>query len=180
MEAKELLLNRHSIRKFTDELVSHELINEVVEVAKFAPSWKNFQVTRFNIIENKEVIQKMADQAVKGFSYNVKTLSNANQVCVLSYVKDLSGKHEDGTIGSSKGTTWEVFDSGIMAYSFCLAAHERGIGTVIMGVFDDEEIKKLVDIPKNETVAALITFGLPVIPGRPTPRKGNEELVRFL
>ena len=68
MEALDLLLNRRSVRKYKDETVPRELIKEIVRVSQFAPSWSNFQVPRYNIIDNRALIEDIADNCVQGSS----------------------------------------------------------------------------------------------------------------
>ena len=51
MTAEECIKGRRSIRKFTAEPVSHELLARIVETASFAPSWKNTQITRYIAVE---------------------------------------------------------------------------------------------------------------------------------
>ena len=91
MEAIELLKERRSVRKYKNETVSRELMAEIVKLSQFAPSWSNYQIARYNIIDNKSLIEKIADNCVLGFIYNIKTLKRANGVVVLSYVVGESG-----------------------------------------------------------------------------------------
>ena len=74
-----------------------------------------------------------------------------------------------------------MFDAGIAAQTFCLAAHEKGIGTVIMGIFDENKVAEIVDIPEGQQLAAIIPMGYPVdgevaVP----PRKTAEQLLSFV
>ena len=180
MNSTELLKTRRSVRKFKDELVSKDIIDQIIEVSRYAPSWKNFQIVRYNILENKEIIKNIASHAVNGFIYNTKTLSHANQVCILTYKKDVSGKLDTGELATTKKDC-EVFDAGISALQFCLAAHDLGVETVIMGIFDEETIKKTVSIPEDEAIGALIVFGYPKYENPDAPkRKEVSELLRFL
>lgn len=180
MNDLELLKTRRSVRRFTDEIVPKEVIQNMIEISRYAPSWKNFQIVRYNILQNKELIKQIGEVAVNGFSYNTKTLSNAHQVCVLTYKKDISGKHETGEQATDK-TDWEVFDAGIAALQFCLAAHTLGVGTVIMGIINEEIIRKTISIPEDEAIGSLIVFGYPKFPNPKAPsRKEVNELVRYL
>ena len=49
MNAVECIKTRRSVRKFTDEMVSVDTVREIVELASYAPSWKNTQVIRWRI-----------------------------------------------------------------------------------------------------------------------------------
>jgi len=100
---------------------------------------------------------------------------------VLSFVKGKSGKLDEyGDLDSANGHVWEVFDAGIACQTFCLAAHAKGVGTCIMGVIDEDSISDIIQLPSNETVAALIVYGY----GEgdhpsSTPRKEVGEILRF-
>lgn len=170
---------RRSIRTFKDEVVDRELINEVLDASRFAPSWANFQIARYTLVENKDIISRLAHDGVNNFVYNINTLKEAKNVLVLSYIKGKSGKIND--LGyDSETNVWEIFDAGIACQTFCLAAYAKGIGTVIMGVINDEAISKIIDLPENETVAALIVYGYPEgeYPAQ-NSRKSVAEIARF-
>lgn len=182
MEAIKALKERRSVRKYKADKVSQELLTEVIEISRWAPSWANTQIARYTLIQDKAIIKQIADSAVKGFSYNMKTLENAPGVAVLSYVVGKSGKlpADYGVESDNKEYTWEIFDAGIACNQFCLAAHAKGLGTCIFGVFDHDKVAELVDLPEGETVAAVITFGYENGDhAAPTPRKETETFVRF-
>ena len=98
---------------------------------------------------------------------------------IVSSINELSGYEKDGSFTTSKNSQWQMFDAGVSAQTFCLAAFEYGLGTVIMGIFDDKKISDIIDLPENETVSVLIAIGVPrIIPPAPA-RLEPEELVRF-
>ena len=70
METVKCIETRRSIRKFKAEAVLHETMQEIVAAAAFAPSWKNTQVTRYIVVENAEIKEKIADEATLGFAHN--------------------------------------------------------------------------------------------------------------
>ncbi len=180
METINALKERRSIRKYKDQVVDRELMKEIIEISKYAPSWGNFQVARYTLVDDKDVIARLSSEGVKGFVYNVGTLKNAKGVAILSFVKGKSGKLDKDSYATSKANTWEVFDAGIACQTFCLAAHAKGVGTCIMGVIDDESISKIVRLPDEETVAALIVYGLPDETPKATPRKDVKDILRFV
>ena len=173
---------RRSIRKFQNKPVPHELLTEVVEIARFAPSWKNTQIARYIIVEDREKIAKIAtEECTLGFTYNIKTMAAAPALVLLTYVNKRSGYEKDGSFTTPKEDRWEMFDAGIAAQTFCLAAHEKGLGTVIMGIFDENKVGEIVEIPEGQTLAAIIPIGFPadgevVCP----PRKEAEALISFV
>ena len=179
MDAVTMIKERRSVRKFKNEKVNRELMKEIVDVARWAPSWGNFQVARYTLVDDPQLIKRLGTEGVNDFVYNVNTLKDAKGVAVLSFVKGKSGKLEGDEYATSKASVWEVFDAGLACQTFCLAAHEKGIGTVIMGVINDNEISGIVGLPEEETVAALIVYGNPDETPAATPRKPVDEILRF-
>lgn len=180
MDAITMIKERRSIRKYKNEKVDREIMKEIVDIAKWSPSWANFQVARYTLVDDEEIIKELTTDGVRGFAYNVNTLKNAKGVAVLSFVKGKSGKLDEDNYATNKGNVWEVFDAGIACQTFCLAAHAKGVGTCIFGIIDDESIAKIVGLPEEETVAALITYGYPDGTPAPTPRKDVNEIMRFV
>lgn len=179
MEALECIKTRRSCRKFQEEAVPHEVLEEIVGVAAFAPSWKNTQIARYIVVEDKAKLQAIASDCVLGFEYNMKTISRCPALVVVTMVKNRSGYEKDGSYTTSKEDRWEMFDAGIATQTFSLAAHEKGLGTVIMGIFDEAKIAEVVDIPEGQQVAALVAIGYPVFQPEAPKRKEVAELLSF-
>ena len=179
MNGIEMIKTRRSIRKFTDEKVAREVIENIMETARFTQSWKNTQTARFTFVQNEEMIGRIANEGVNGFIYNIKTLQNAKNVAVLSYVTGVSGMGEE-EYATSKGGEWEVFDAGIACQTFTLAAHAEGIGTCVMGIIDDSKIGEIIGLSAGQKVGALIVFGHPAQEGREPQRLTVDELTTFI
>jgi nitroreductase len=171
---------RRSIRSFKNEKVDRAVMQSIVEVSRFAPSWANTQIIRYTIVDDKNIIQQIGNNAVNGFTYNTNTLANAPGLAVLSYVQGRSGKLSQNDYATSKGAEWEMFDAGIACQSFCLASHAKGVGTVIMGVIDDERISTILNLPKDQKVAAIIAYGYPNESPAPSPRHDTAALMKFV
>ncbi len=179
MDALTCIKTRRSVRKFTDEPVTHEVLEKIVEAASYAPSWKNTQVVRYTVVEDPAIIKEIGESAVLDFTYNTKTITRCPVLVVQSVVGNRSGYEKDGSFTTAKGNAWEMYDAGISAQTFCLAAHEYGIGTCIMGIFDDEKIGKIIGLPEGETVSVLIAAGHPAFAPDMPPRKTVDKLLRF-
>ena len=173
---------RRSVRRFVDKPVPRELIKEVVEIARFAPSWKNTQTARYIVVDDKEKIATLANEACTyGFAFNIKTIAKAPAVVLLTVVEGRSGFEKDGSFSTPKEDRWQAFDAGIAAQTFCLAADEKGLGSVILGYFDEEEIKKVIPIPQGQQVGAVIPIGyLPEAEVAAPPRKDVDALLTFV
>lgn len=179
MNTLEAIRTRRSIRKFQDKQVPREILAQIVAAAAYAPSWKNTQISRYHIVEAENLRTTIAQDCTLGFTHNAGILSKAPQVVVLSAKKGRSGMEKDGTCSTSKGESWLMFDAGVAAQTFCLAAWEHGVGSVIMGIFDAEKVAELLQLPEDEVAVALIPVGYPDEAPNAPKRKPVEELVQF-
>ena len=181
MDAKELLLSRRSIRTFKDEVVSKAVMDEVLEVTKYSPTWANTQTARYTMINDLDIIARITNECVKGFSYNMNTLRTAKNVCVISYELGKAGVLKNTDSNKENQHKWEIFDSGIATLQFCLAAHEKNVGTVIMGVIDEDKIGEIIGLKDDQKVAVLIVYGYNSEEHpEPSPRKQLDEIRRYL
>lgn len=177
MTAKECITTRRSIRKFKSEPVSHELINSIVETASFAPSWKNTQITRYTVIEDPAKKAELASRAT--IPHNADIIGGAPALVVVTLIKNRCGFERDGSYTTSKGDHWQMFDAGVAVQTFCLAAWEQGIGSVIMGIFDEKTIEDLLAVPEEQEVAALIAIGYPDEAPEAPARKSTDILLQY-
>ncbi len=177
MNTIECIKTRRSIRKFTDQPVAAEEIAKVVDAATYAPSWKNSQTTRYIAILDKALKDKLANDCMMNFEYNINTANNAPAMIVVTTINGRSGYERDGSPTTSKGTHWQSFDAGIATEAFCLAAHELGLSTVIMGIFDESRVSEVVCVPDGQSVSALIAIGYADDAPTPPKRKSAEELL---
>lgn len=179
METLECIKTRRSVRKFEDREVPAEVIRQIAEAAVMAPSWKNTQVVRWNIVKDPAKKQEIAESAVLGFAYNTKTIDRAPVIAVQSVVTGISGMEKDGTATTDHGENWEMYDAGLAAENFCLAAHDLGVGTVIMGIIDDVKAREILDLPEKEMVTAVIAMGYPLSDKNGcADRKEYDQIVR--
>ena len=179
MTAKECIKGRRSIRKYKDTPVDHALIDEIVETASYSPSWKHSQIARYIAVEG-ELKDRIARECTQMFPPNGAIIENAPMLIVLTYIKGRSGFERDGSFTTAKGASWQMFDAGIASQSFCLSAYEQGIGSVIEGIFDDEKVGGLLNIPEDREVVALIPIGYPAEEPAAPRRKTVEDLLSFM
>ena len=99
---------------------------------------------------------------------------------VVAYVEKRSGYERDGSFTTSKEDRWEMFDAGIATQTFCLAANEKGLGTCIMGIFDEAKIAEAINLPEGQRVGAVAALGYPAEEPQAPARKEVEQLVQFL
>lgn len=161
MELSQGIRGRRSVRKYQQKPIPHEVIEQIVEDASYSPSWKNTQIVRYIFIEDREIIDAIANDMVLGFKLNEKTLKNCPAIMLVTYITNRSGFERDGSFSTPKGNGFEMFDAGVASQTLCLAAYAKGVGTVITGYFDEEKIAKLIDLPENQKIGSLICMGYP-------------------
>lgn len=180
MNLTEGIKTRRSIRKFTGQIIEQKVLKEVVEAASFAPSWKNTQTPRYVIVQNPELKEKIAREGVLGFTYNEGTILGCQALVVITSLKNRCGYERDGSFTTKKGDRWEMFDAGVAAQTLMLAAWDKGIGSVTLGIFDEDYIAEVLGIGEEYQVSALVAMGYPAEEPQMPKRKSVDELVRFL
>lgn len=178
MTAKECIKGRRSIRKFADTPVSRDVIADIVETASYAPSWKHTQITRYIAVEG-ELKDKIADECTSAYAKNGEIIKNAPMLIAITFIKNRSGFERDGSYSTPKEGGWQMFDAGVASEAFCLAAYEQGLGTVIMGIFDEAKAASLLEVPEERELVALIPIGYPAESPAAPKRKSVEELLSF-
>lgn len=157
MNTAECIVTRRSIRKFKDTMPEIEAVSDIISIASYAPSWKNSQTASYIVIINSETKQAIADSM--DFAPNRDVSSKAPALVVMTTKTGVSGYDRDGGFSSARKDGWQMFDAGIACQTFCLAAHSRGLGTVIMGIYNDEAVRKILDIPDDKIITAIIALG---------------------
>ena len=142
-----------------------------------APSWKNTQTARFTAVYDQDIKKKIAEEGTLGFVQNTATINASPVLIVETTVGKRSGYERDGSLSTSKGTHWQSFDAGIATQTFCLAANEAGLSTVIMGIFDEEKVKEIVGVPEGQSVSALVAIGYAAEEPQAPKRKCADDLL---
>jgi nitroreductase len=180
MNTLECITTRRSIREFEDKKINPELVQELIEYASCSPSWKNTQIVRYIGIENEALKTLIATDCVCNFTHNSDIIKKAPLLLVMTMKKGICGFEKDGSYSTSKTDHWQMFDCGIAAQTFSLAAWEKGLGSVILGIFDTEKINSLLNLPDNMETAALIAVGYPAVSPNMPKRKAVDELFQYL
>ena len=124
MNTIDCIKSRRSVRKFTEEKVPHEVLEQLVELARWAPSWKNTQIARYVAVEDEALKNRIAEEAT--IPWNEGIIKGAPVLMVMTDVEKRCGYERDGSFSTSKGDRWQNFDCGIAAATFELAARAAG------------------------------------------------------
>lgn len=111
MNTIDCIKSRRSVRKFTEEKVPHEVLEQLVELARWAPSWKNTQIARYVAVEDEALKNRIAEEAT--IPWNEGIIKGAPVLMVMTYVEKRCGYERDGSFSTSKGDRWQNFDCGI-------------------------------------------------------------------
>lgn len=177
METMETIYTRRSIRAYENRPVSRETLDRVFSAAMMAPSWKNTQTAGYVVIESPEMKEKMLEALP---SFNRNTASTAPVIVVMTTKTGRAGFERDGSFSTKKEDRWEIFDAGIACQTLCLAAWEEGLGTCIMGIYDEEKVPELISLPESHIVTAVVTMGYPAIAPTAPKRKTIGEKVQYV
>jgi nitroreductase len=177
MKLNEIIEIRRSIRKFDGaKKVDKKEVENALEAAVKAPSWKNKQTSRYYVVMKEEMLKKLKDCLIPQNRVNV---SDAPVLIVTTFVKDISGYEANGEPSNELGNGWGVYDLGLQNALFLLKATELGLDTLVMGLRSEEEIRRLLEVPEEEVIASVIGLGYRVEDSKMPKRKAVEEIARF-
>ncbi|NLZ18290.1 MAG: nitroreductase [Desulfobulbaceae bacterium] len=180
MELQEAILKRRAIRRFTADAVTDEELQQLFEAVRWSPSWSNSQVWEFVVARDRNLIQKLTEtyRMPKGLNPATKCSLAASALIVVCAKTGISGCYEGKE--STKHTNWYMFDLGIATQTLCLKAHEMGLGTVVVGLFDHDSCNSLLALPEGYESVAIIPIGHPAVEVKAGPaRKTVAEMVHL-
>lgn len=170
MDFERLINVRQSDRKYSGRPVDRSLLIRCLEAARIAPSACNSQPWKFIVVDEPGLLAGM-QEAAAGMGMN-KWVSEA-PVIVAVVLEKMNLTARIGSVIKDK--EYSLLDVGIAVEHFCLQAAELGLGTCIIGWFDEKKVKKLLDIPKRR-VPLLISVGYSDSEHRKKVRKSLEEM----
>ena len=155
MELQTCIEQRRSVRKYKDQSVPRELIREIIRAATFAPSWKNSQVSRYYVAEG-DTKKELATYLVE---FNGRNVQNAPVLIVSTVVDKRSGFTRAGEYETHLKDGFQYYDCGMQSMNLCLKAHELGLATLVMGIYDEAAIRKLFAIDESQIIVAVTAVG---------------------
>lgn len=176
MELNECINTRRSIRKYQNKAISRDVILEIIKAAQMAPSWKNSQVSRYYAVTSEEKL-KIVKECLPEFNKN--NTKDAPAIIVTTVVNGRSGYDKEGNYVTHIKDGFQFFDNGLQVQNLCLKAHDLGLGTLIMGLYDEARIREILQIPEEQIIVAVLGLGYPDIEPITPQRKDIEEIVKF-
>jgi nitroreductase len=162
MSLIDLILSRRSIRNYENKDIPEEVLQQILEAGRQAPSAANRQPIRFVVVTDHDILKNLCDRLITRF---VKAAPVAIAGCadVKSF---LTGK-------------WAVVDTTIAMQNMVIAAWALGIGSCWIGACNEEKVRKLLKIPDKWKFVGLLTLGYPAEQPKPRKKKQFEELFNF-
>ena len=152
----DLIKTRQSVRKYSGKPVEREKIEKCIEAARLAPSASNSQPWKYIIVDEPGLKEKVGKETYSNLIRFNKFVEQAPVIVVIVIEKAPIITQIGAKI---KNKEFSLIDIGISAEHFCLQATEEGLGTCMLGWFNEKPIKKLLKIPKNKTIGLLISLG---------------------
>ena len=156
MDFSRLITRRQSLRKYADRPVPEELLEHLVEAVRLSPSASNSQPWRLILVTEPALKDRVARAT---FSRLVSFNRFAVQAPVLAVLVVEKPKVITQIGGRLKDRDFPLIDIGIAAAHFCLQAADLGLGTCMLGWFDEPTIRELLHIPTDRRIGLVITLG---------------------
>lgn len=151
MNFKELALKRESCRDYSEKVVSHELLEEIMETACLSPSACNSQPWKLIAVEGQTAVQIRPLVQQNGRNKFTDKVSSFVAICETK-AKLLPGVRDDEQ-------HFAQMDIGMITMMLTLAAADKEVSTCILGCFDEEKVKELLGIPEEARVRLVVALG---------------------
>jgi nitroreductase len=171
MKFAELVKIRQSVRKYSDRPVEKEKLLQCLETARLSPSACNSQPWKFVVVDRPGLKARMAECAT---SLGMNRFTHQAPVIIAVVLERMKLAASIGSVLKDK--EYSLMDVGIAVNQFCLQAAELGLGTCIIGWFDEKKARTLLDIPQGKRVPLLVSVGYPDDETRKKSRKPVEEM----
>jgi len=151
MEYTELIKLRHSCRSYTNEPISKEILDDILEAGRIAPSAQNKQPWRYIVVDDKETIRKIAFHSMVGMTNFF--IKDAPILIIACADADTSLRFN--------AQEYYLVDVAISFHQMMLAAWNHGIGSCWLAAFSEGELKKIFSLPANIRIVGFSPFGYP-------------------
>jgi len=175
-EMLELINSRQSDRKYSDKPIEKDKLERIIEAGRMAPSACNAQPWKLIIVTEPDLLHKVSVAASAKLLGMNSFVGQAPLIIVIVREKPNFSSKIGGTI---KNKDYSLMDIGITSENICLQAEAEGLGSCMIGWFDEPEIRKVLSIPRTKRVELIITIGYSLSEKREKRRKKKEEIVTY-
>ncbi len=172
----ELIVGRQSDRRYSEKPVEKEKIDRIIEAGRMAPSACNTQPWKFIVVDDPELVGKIAVACAAKLMGMNSFVAQAPVLIVIIREKPNFSSKVGATI---KNKDYSLIDIGISSENICLQAKAEGIGSCIIGWFDEDQLRKILSIPRSKRVELVITLGYSLSELKIKKRKPIKEVVSY-
>ena len=152
MDTKELIFGRHSVRNFLPDPVPQEILDDILEAGRLAPSAQNKQPWRYLVFQGNDSIQKL----VQNCGLVVLSIFFIRKApCVIIACADTKANLK------MNGQDYYLVDTAISFHQMMLMARSHGIGSCWLAAFSEKKLRSYLKIPDTWRVVAMSPFGYP-------------------
>lgn len=172
----ELINQRQSDRKYSDRPVEKEKLERIIEAGRLAPSACNAQPWKFIVVDDPGVLAMVAEAAsAKLLGMNTFVAQARLFIVVVRENPNFSSKIG----GSVKDKDYSYIDIGIASENICLQSKAEGLGSCIIGWFDESRMRKVLNIPSSKRIPVIIAIGYPEGETREKRRKPADQTISY-
>ena len=158
MQVYEATLKRRSIRRFKDKAVPYEALEKCIDAARLAPSGRNQQVCEYIVINDAKVLPGIFENIGGSAKLPPDKGGPRPEQAPKAYTIVLINKTWEGDANRRRVT---MVDVGLAAENIMLTALEQGLGFCPILMFNEADIKLLLEIPDTYDIALVIIMGYP-------------------
>jgi len=159
MEVAEAIRRRRSIRKWQDRPVPREVLEQLLDAARLAPSGRNGQQWEIVCVTDRARLRELVPAC--GGQEHVGQAG-----ALLFIVNDPSAK-------------WRHVDPAIALDHVTLRAVDMGLGTCWIGAFDEHEVRRILGVPEGKLLVIGMTVGYPAEDPAPRSRRPLDTAVHW-
>lgn len=175
-ELLDLIFRRQSDREYRNQPVEDEKLGRIIEAGRMAPSACNAQPWKFIVVTEGTLLKELADATREKLTGMNSFAIQAPVMVVLVREKPNFSSKFGSTV---KNKDYSRIDIGIAAENICLQAAAEGLGSCMIGWFDEKRVKSVLGIPASRRVELIITLGYSVSKFREKRRKPPEMTVSY-
>ncbi len=171
MDVYEAIYSRKSIRRYTEEDITPDVILRLLQAACQAPTAGNLQPWRFWVVRNREVKERLVHAA-----YGQSFVGRAPVVVVVGADLSVSARG----YGDRGSHLYALQDTAAAIENLLLAAQAEGLATCWVGAFNEEAARQALDMAPTVRPAAMISVGHPASPRQKPQREDVSRLTKFV
>jgi nitroreductase len=158
MNVYEAILKRRSIRRFKDKAVPDEVLEKCIDAARLAPSGRNQQVCEYIIINDAKALPGIFENIGGSAKMPPDKGGPRPEQTPKAYTIVLINKKVEGDANRRRIT---LYDVGMAAENIILTALEQGLGCCPILMFNEGDLKLILEIPDDYDIALVIAMGYP-------------------